>query len=47
MSQRLIHRMPRALERAGNRRNGNATIRHVGRQGLLLGGQLRSTFTLR
>ncbi len=43
--QRFIDRMSRALKRAGNRGNGNATARHVCRELLLLGGQLRPSST--
>ena len=32
LPQRLIHRMPRALERAGDRRHGNATLGHIYRE---------------
>src|SRR5712691_5690653 len=37
--------MSRALKRAGNRRHGNPTLGHIGRQGLLLGRQLRTSST--
>src|SRR5947199_1927149 len=46
LCQCFIHRMPRALERAGNRRDGNLGGGHLSSEGLLLWGQFRASSTL-